>query len=166
MQHGSRKNGIRILRNINQEPDPGSRRDRIHKTKTMTPNKLHIEPPQDVQPDHAGWQKLEEMIMIILRHKYHLVDADFLCGTKLNDMYTDSELRDICLLAAGSDWTGQVLSIGELKLKGSGPCPNCGAIESIGHNGFMERDQKTGMLYIDSQNQECANCQASYVLQN
>ena len=132
----------------------------------MTPNKLHIEPPQDMPGDNPGWKKLEEMIMIILRQKYNLVDADFLCGTRLEEMYTDSQLRDICLLASGTDWPSQVLAIGQLRLQGSGPCPNCGSFEIEESAKPLRRDQETGMLYFDAQEEECGNCHTTYVLQN
>jgi hypothetical protein len=65
--------------------------------------------------------------MDVLREKYNLKDESSMCGVKLGELFHASELRDITLLATGSDWPGKVLMISTLELRGDGPCPNCGS---------------------------------------
>jgi hypothetical protein len=122
--------------------------------------KLHLEMP-GIRNDQEAWDQESEKIMQVLRKHYSLLDEDFLCGTLLGEMYSNKELRDVCLLALGSDWPGRVLQVGTLRLHGNGPCPNCGSDSYTEHNGGLERDE-FDRLVINTIGYTCKECGTEY----
>ena len=110
----------------------------------------------------ATWEQQEQKLMEVLKKKYNLTDEEFMCGTLIGESFHASEIRDIALLALGSDWPGTQLQIALLRFKGNGPCPRCGAEKHNTLGGHMDRDEETGALVFITEDVQCDNCKTEY----
>lgn len=126
--------------------------------------KLHLQIPKE-SANHwgkiAAWKAENDKLIEVLSERMNLIHESFLAGTVLEEMYSEKEIKDLCLQVYGSDWPSQVAKIAKLRLIGNGPCPFCGCDQATENMGSFERDDQD-QLYQNVRSYTCMNCKTEY----
>jgi hypothetical protein len=80
----------------------------------------------------GDWDIKSTIIMNILKDfGIYRTDPSY-CGIILSSELSESELKDLCVMVAGSEWQSVVDNIGSLCLVGNGICRVCGSNDVAG----------------------------------